>query len=295
MIRTLYICHMQRYLITCPADELWGVVVTSVGTQNSAPGDYYPPQDHPTRYLFEHGTGRVLNEYQLIYLAEGSGTFESRLTGPIRVAAGDAFLLFPGEWHTYAPDSKTGWKEYWIGLKGMLPDAWRKQGLISPASPILHAEYSDEIISNYNKAIEIASEQKSSYQQALSGLSVRIITEVLYHARNKAFMEARSDEHMLRAKNYISEKEGNTSPEEVASSIGMGYSRFRKLFKEYTGLSPARYILEIRMAKARELLTNTDMQIQEIAWKLGFENADYFTTAFRRICSVTPNVYRATH
>ena len=32
-----------------------------------------------------------------------------------------------------------------------------------------------------------------------------------------------------------------------------------KLFKEYTGLSPARYILEIKMAKARELLTNTDM------------------------------------
>lgn len=286
---------MQKYLITCPIDELWGVVVTSVGSQNSMPGEHYPPQDHPTRYLFEHSTGRVLDEYQLIYLAEGSGTFESTRAGVVKVAAGDAFLLFPGEWHTYAPDPETGWKEYWIGLKGLLPDSWRKHGLISTDSPIMHTDYSDEIIASYNKAIEMASQQKSSYQQALSGIAVRLITEILYHARNKAFTEARSDEHMLRAKNFISEKDGITTPEKVAAAVGMGYSRFRKLFREYTGLSPARYILEIRMAKARELLTNTDMQIQEIAWNLGFENADYFTTAFRRICSVTPNSYRASH
>lgn len=284
---------MQRYLITCPADELWGVVVTSVGSQNSIPGDHYPPQDHPTRYLFEHSTGRVLEEYQLIYLTEGSGTFESSSTGAVKVAAGDAFLLFPGEWHTYAPDHKTGWKEYWIGLKGQLPDSWRKQGLISPGSPILHAEYSEDIIGDYNKAIDIASQQKSSYQQALSGLAVKLVTEVLYNARNKAFTEDRSDEQMLRAKNFISSHEGNTTPEEVAEVIGMGYSRFRKLFKEYSGFSPAKYILEIRMAKARELLVNTDMQIQEIAWELGFPNADYFTTAFKRTCTITPNEHRA--
>lgn len=286
---------MQRYLITCPADELWGVFVTSVGTQTLQPGEHYPPQDHPTRYLFEHSTGRILDEYQLIYLAEGSGTFESVSAGTIKVTAGNAFLLFPGEWHTYAPDPKTGWKEYWIGLKGALPDRWRQKGLISPKSPILSAVYSHEIIDDFNKAIEAASQQKSAYQQALSGLAVRLITEVLYHARNKAFTVACSDEQMLSAKNYISTKEGNTTPEETAESIGMGYSRFRKLFKDYTGLSPAKYILEIRMAKARELLTNTDLQIQEIAWKVGFENADYFTTAFRRVCGVVPNVYRATH
>ena len=286
---------MQRYIITCPADELWGVIVTSVGSQNLAPGEHYPPQNHPTRYLFEHSTGRTLDEFQLIYLAAGSGTFESNSTGTLKVIAGDAFILFPGEWHTYAPDPKTGWKEYWIGFKGNLPCQWMQQELISPNAPILHADFSDEIIGDYNKAIDIASQQKSSYQQALSGLAVRIITEVLYHARNRAFMEARSDEHMLRAKSFISEKDGITSPEETATAIGMGYSHFRKLFRKYTGLSPARYILEIRMAKARELLTNTDMQIQEIDWRLGFDNADYFTTAFRRICGMTPNSYRASH
>ena len=286
---------MQRYLITCPADELWGVVVTSVGTQTLLPGEHYPPQDHPTRYLFEHNTGRVLDEFQLVYLVEGEGTFKSASTDLTKVTAGNAFLLFPGEWHTYAPDPNTGWKEYWIGIKGALPETWRQRGLISHKTPILSAAYSHEIIDDFNKAIETASQQKSAYQQALSGLAVRIITEVLYHAKNKAFTEARSDEQMLRAKEFISSEEGNTFPEEVAKVIGMGYSRFRNCFKAYTGLSPAKYIMEIRMAKARELLTNTDLQIQEIAWKVGFENADYFTTTFRRVCGTTPKIYRATH
>lgn len=284
---------MQRYIITCPVDELWGIFVTSVGSQNLAPGEHYPPQNHPTRYLFEHSTGRTLDEFQLIYLAAGSGTFESNSTGTLKVTAGDAFILFPGEWHTYAPDPETGWKEYWIGFKGTLPCQWMQRGLISPNAPLLHADFSDEIIGDYNKAIDIASQQKSAYQQALSGLAVKLVTEVLYHARNKVFTEARSDGQMLRAKNFISSQEGNTSPEEVASVIGMGYSRFRKLFKDYSGFSPAKYILEIRMAKAKELLVNTDMQIQEIAWKLGFSNADYFSTTFKRICTITPNEHRA--
>lgn len=286
---------MQKYLITCPTDELWGIVVTSVGTQNPGAGDVYPPQDHPTRYLFKQESGRILDEFQLIYLAEGRGTFKSASGGTQKVSAGDSLLLFPNEWHTYSPDPDSGWKEYWIGVKGDLPDSWQSRGLFSPKSPIFHVGYSEEIIENYNKAIEIASQQKAGYQQALSGLAVRIITDALFHAKNRAFIEDSSDKVILMAKQYIAARDGITFPEEVAAEIGIGYSRFRKIFKEYTGLSPAKYILEIRMAKAKELLTNTSMQIQEIAWKLSFENADYFTTAFKRVCGINPNEYRIRH
>lgn len=286
---------MQRYLITCPADELWGIVVTSVGTQSVRPGEVYPPQEHPTRYLFKQDSGRTLDEFQLVFLSEGRGDFRSASGGHHRLCAGDAFMLFPGEWHTYAPDPDTGWTEYWIGIKGELPDSWQGRCLFSPISPVIHAGFSEEITTCYSKAIEIASQQKAGYQQALSGLAVRIITDVLFRAKNRVFMEDSSDQGILRAKMIIAQCDGITSPEEVATQIGMGYSRFRRIFKEYTGLSPARYMLEIRMAKAKELLTNTSMQIQEIAWKLGFENADYFITAFKRTCLTTPSDYRSRH
>ena len=67
---------------------------------------------------------------------------------------------------------------------------------------------------------------------------------------------------------------------------------FRKTFKEYTGFSPARFINEVRMSKAKELLTNTAMSIKEVAYNVGFNNHDYFFTAFRHRTGMTPAEYR---
>ena len=72
----------------------------------------------------------------------------------------------------------------------------------------------------------------------------------------------------------------------------MSYSRFRKLFKEYTGFAPSQYIQEVRMNVAKELLTNTSKSIKEIAVELGYENTDYFFIAFKKITGSTPLTYR---
>ena len=82
------------------------------------------------------------------------------------------------------------------------------------------------------------------------------------------------------------------SPEEIASRLFLRYSSFRKTFKEYTGFSPARFINEVRMSKAKELLTNTSMSIKEIAYSVGYNNHDYFFTAFRHMTGKTPAEYR---
>ena len=72
----------------------------------------------------------------------------------------------------------------------------------------------------------------------------------------------------------------------------MGYSKFRKIFKEYTGLSPARYIQEVRLAKVKEALTNSNQPVKQIAWEMEFDNYDYSCTAFRRLTGMTPMAYR---
>ena len=57
--------------------------------------------------------------------------------------------------------------------------------------------------------------------------------------------------------------------EQIAGSVGMGYSKFRKLFKDYTGTPPAQYRLQQKLAKAKELLTTSQMNISEIARMFG--------------------------
>ena len=72
----------------------------------------------------------------------------------------------------------------------------------------------------------------------------------------------------------------------------MSYSRFRKIFKEYTGFAPSQYIQEVRITLAKEMLTNTAMSIKEIAFELGYDNSDYFFTVFRKMVGITPLCYR---
>ena len=70
------------------------------------------------------------------------------------------------------------------------------------------------------------------------------------------------------------------TPEDIAESINMSYSNFRKSFKQYTGIAPHQYMLQLKLSKIKDLLSSTEMSIQDIAMKLNFESADYFSYFF---------------
>ena len=78
----------------------------------------------------------------------------------------------------------------------------------------------------------------------------------------------------------------------IATNLGTSYSWFRKEFKEYTGFSPAQYFQELKLRKAKELLSETDLSIKEIAYKLNFSSYEYFLSFFRKRVGVTPTDYR---
>jgi transcriptional regulator GlxA family with amidase domain len=80
--------------------------------------------------------------------------------------------------------------------------------------------------------------------------------------------------------------------EEIAMSVGLGYSVFRKKFKEYTGVSPAQYQINLRINKAKDLLVTSKQSLKEIANDLGFESADYFYRLFKKKTGYTPSDYR---
>ena len=61
--------------------------------------------------------------------------------------------------------------------------------------------------------------------------------------------------------------ESPLSPLEIASRLGLGYSWFRRVFRQHTGVSPAQYQLQQRFLRAKELLTRTGMNISEIAYR----------------------------
>ena len=85
---------------------------------------------------------------------------------------------------------------------------------------------------------------------------------------------------------------GEMCPDDIASSLNMSYSWFRRMFKQYTGLSPAQYQLQVKLQKAKALLIGSSKTVKEIAFILDFESANYFTFFFKQKTGTTPIEFR---
>ena len=82
------------------------------------------------------------------------------------------------------------------------------------------------------------------------------------------------------------------SVEQLAAQGGYSPNYFSSLFKSEVGTYLNDYIRKTRMAKAMELLTKTELSVQQIAAQTGFRNANYFFTTFKKETGVTPLRYR---
>lgn len=285
-----------EYLIANERDYQWGMVTTTVGVQSICAGATYPRNEHPDAYMFSPKKGRVLQEFIILYIHEGSGWFTSAHCKLTRVKAGDVCLIFPNEWHDYVPDKETGWTEAWIGFKGFIPQLWIDAKYFVVDNPILYVGTNNQLLDYYNTAYEVAKLQPPAYQQLLAGY-VNLIGSKIYSAsREETYKGSCIIENMNRAKNYMQDNIcENLSMENVAKYIGLGYSKFRKDFKHITGFSPNQYFLELKLEKSKVLLLNEEMSCKEIAFHLGFDSPSYFNKVFLSHIGITPLDFRRQH
>lgn len=284
--------HIQ-YLMANESDHLWGNVITTVGFQHIGVHEPYPPANHPTRYLFSPRKGRLIEEFQLVYIVKGAGSFQSGSMKEMPVREGHAFLLFPGEWHNYHPDKETGWEEYWIGFNGTIMQDRVRCGFFDRQRPVYDIGIQDEVIQLYRKAIETAQTEAAGFQQQLSGLVSNLLGHVYSLHKNACFEQTDLANKINKARMMLSEQYNVDVPLEIlAQEVQMSYSWFRHSFKEYTGFSPNQYVLELRIQKSKALLTNSVLSIKEIAYEVGFNNSEYYATLFRRKTEMTPGEYR---
>ncbi|RFP10063.1 MULTISPECIES: response regulator [unclassified Duganella] len=79
---------------------------------------------------------------------------------------------------------------------------------------------------------------------------------------------------------------------EIARSVGTYREKLSHVFREQTGMTVFAFIRETRIRRGEELLKDTDIDVQDIALMIGFNNAGNFATAFRERLGVTPSAFR---
>jgi AraC-like DNA-binding protein len=283
------------YLSAGPDVHIWRAGVTAAGYTRIPPGSVYPPGRHPFDHLFTWQRGRVLQAYQVVYILSGRGTFESAASGLQEVKAGTVFLLFPGVWHRYKPDRKTGWVESWIELQGPAIRLLEKNGMISPERPVLLMGRHLALEKSLEECHRLAIERPAGYQPVLGTLGLHILaliqkTPLMSGNRSSVNEAVRKTQEVLET-----QFDRLINIEAIAQQLDVSYSTLRHAFKEFVGSSPKQYHLQLRLRKAKDLLQNTSLTIEAIADELGFGSAFHFSNVFRQSVGQSPSSWRRTN
>lgn len=78
----------------------------------------------------------------------------------------------------------------------------------------------------------------------------------------------------------------------LAKIAGFSLSHFNRLFREWTGYSPLDHLRRQRIARARQLLSNVDLSIKEVAARSGFTDPYHFSKTFRQLDGLSPTQFR---
>lgn len=282
-----------KYQTISEDDKRWGMYLTGAGHIKIGSQTEYPLVDDPSHHYFHWTVGRRLSEYQILYITRGKGVFESEMTGKKRIKAGDIFILFPNIWHRFKPDYSTGWDEYWIGFNGDLIKHYRLKEFLNPENPVISIGISGEIAEGYLKVIDLIKGEKPGFQYIASGILLQIMGQ-LFAAKKYHPFDGKEIEHKIRQAKLINleNMQSTITQEEIARNVGVGYSLYRKKFKEYTGVSPAQYQIQLRINKAKDLLIASNLPLKEIAHSLGFETLDYFCRLFKQKTGFTPSDFK---
>ena len=289
--------RLSRYLaLYHPPDKdakLWGVRAIDVGYTVIPPHTEYPPQHHPDSYLFTWERGRVFSEYQFLAVTRGQGEIETASAGLQRVMPGDIFVLFPGEWHRFRPDYECGWNECWVGFDGDYAKHLM-QSFFLPQSPVLKGAATPEINRLMKRIAKRYKEALPDSAPLMASDIIALISRLMLSARESApSREQASQSKVVLARNWLLEHAfEDMETEKVCEVVNMGYSAFRKAFKEETGYAPHEYVLEVRLNRAKALLQQTDQTITRIAMETGFSSVFYFTRFFKRRVGCSPVAWR---
>lgn len=122
--------------------------------------------------------------------------------------------------------------------------------------------------------------------------------EIRRRFHTAAFLEgthtAHHDEAVMEAQISMQEHVASPRPlQELAQAAGLGVRSFTRRFRRATGMSPLQYAMQLRVNEARSLLLHSNLDINDIAWRCGWQSGSLFSRQFRLRVGMPPRDYRA--
>lgn len=281
-----------RYFASSPEVAKWGLALTAAGFTTIPAGAPYPPGQHPADHHFGWERGRVLEALQIVWIARGRGIFESRPTGRRAIESGTAFAVVPKIWHRYRPDPAVGWVESWIEVQGPVVEALLRAKVFSGRGAVRTVGPAAGLDTALDAVHVKARQAGPGFDAELSAAALAVVAAWDKAARLQP-ARSRMVQAIAAAERHFAEHVAEpVNVEELARTLGVAYSHFRRAFKAHTGFAPWQYVLHLRLSRARRLLAAGDATLDDIAGRLGFSSAFHLSTAFKQAFGTAPEPWR---
>lgn len=232
---------------------------------------------------------RVLEDFALVYLLEGEGTYEDAKNGRVDLRSGDVITLFPEFAHSYYNRADQKWSESWLVFQGDIFRQLEHEGLIRRNRPVLSPGLDPGLVAAFDRLIRDFG-QRDRPSDALASARIHLLLADIVERHNRRHDP---DETMTRARVMLEERlDENVDPAVVARALNLGYENFRKQFTRDVGMPPARYRMLRRIDYAKSLLVNGDLSVNEIADRLGYCDVYFFSRQFKQVTKQSPAAFR---
>jgi AraC-like DNA-binding protein len=247
-------------------------------------------------YITHSFSRHVHQGYAIGVIERGAETFYYR-GGNHTAPAGSIVVINPGEVHTGQAVNEKGWTyrmlypNVALVQQAALQVSERWQTIPDFPQPVIWDQQLVSLIRHLHRILETSVdslERESSFISILAQLVTR-------HAENR--YRPRSITHepqaIQQAREFIDAHHAeNISLEQLAGLSALSPFHFVRLFREATGLPPHAYLTQVRIEKAKILLSQ-DWPIAQVGAEVGFVDQSHFTRRFKRIVGITPGQYSA--
>ena len=233
---------------------------------------------------------RPFNNCNFSFILSGYGTYS--VGGKNwAVEAPCVITQWPGSHYVYGPEST--WEELYFIYDPSYAELFQKNSFYNPDKPIWYINNSTEF---RKKAQEILALMNNIDGEAVADrldlLCESMIINSLINEDAPPLSENEAIIRRIRAharKNFLEYHDFD----ELAEKNGISASSFRRHWKHHVGLSPAKYLMRLRIREACRLLVETNNSIARIASMLNFDDPLYFSRKFHLEAGVTATEYRA--
>ncbi len=228
----------------------------------------------------------------LIYCFAGKGHLQTAdWEGAIN--AGELIILPSGVGHRYAADKTDPWSIYWCHFSGQLAARHIAHIVGDRHRPVIPIGHSPAIIAQFQTLLQATGKgyaltamvhASNMLKQLLT--SIALIIEEQTESTKTRFELAGIQRFMLQ------NLDKDIDLGMLADQVKLSRYHFSKKYKQATGYAPMHHLTKMRMEYAMYLIETSDTPIGEVAHKVGYEDALYFSRRFKQIIGLSPAQYR---